>query len=611
MLLPLLALIASGLVGVPQATASHDTAQVAFFDPAAGKWSMDGIGEFYYGVPGDSPLLCDWDGDGTDTVGLYRSETGFLYLRQHNSFGVADISIFFGIPEDLPVCGDWDGDGVDTIGVYRPSTATFYLRNSNQMGFAERQFVFGPGYGVPVAGDFNGDGKDTVGLWMPATSRYLLSLGNTSTISLDGYQGRAGDRVVVADFDRNGRDTIGAYRPGDGQLYLSDVGEQAGAPLVFDIGSPVGHPVAGATGGTPPSPARPVNGIVGPGLAGVGLTNLVVKDNLYASSFTAPQTGTITGIRRYMMWEGTGYGAGDGGILEVSIRPADSAVPIREESRAGPSPSTVLGSVTLNAPRTAWMQQSYSGGAGVLFTFDSPVPVVAGQEYWMVGRNLHSDPWNNFVSFNDLRFGSGPKATDYVLNSWGSGWYVWREAVAPKTRNIPLYEVVYSDGTTHGNGYIHGMPHDQHKRTIEGANRVRQVGSFAGTIGDVFLFVGKSSGTLQLSVDGAAPVTGVELSEGAWNPQLVPPVVGTTDESIRTWVRFTLPAPVANPTSFEFSSSGRFVALPLRKGGDAGYASFGAGHAEWSSDGGSSWQLWSDWGWPSTQMDLMWYATLQ
>ncbi|MCP4248690.1 MAG: VCBS repeat-containing protein, partial [bacterium] len=184
----------------------------------------------------------------------YRSRSGFLYLRQQNNFGTADISIFFGIPEDLPVCGDWNGDGTDTIGIYRPSNATFYLRYSNTTGFADQQFTFGSGFGSPFAGDFNGDGKDTVGLWRAATGRYELSNGNSSTVGPSGYQGAAGDTVVVADFDRDGRDTLGFYRSSNGHLYLNSIGEAGGAPLEYDVGSGQGHPVAGDTGGTSPDP---------------------------------------------------------------------------------------------------------------------------------------------------------------------------------------------------------------------------------------------------------------------------------------------------------------------------------------------------------------------
>ena len=247
-------LVASLLALAPPAIAEPDAPQVAFFDPARGLWTMEGIGDFYYGVPGDRPMLCDWNGNGTETVGLYRSSTGFLHLRQQNNFGVADVSIFFGVPEDIPVCGNWNGDGRDTIGVYRPSNRTFYLQNGLETAFAEVQFTFGPGYGVPIAGDWDGDGTDTVGLWDPWTGRYLLSAGNTSAIEWQGYHGSVGDRIVVADFDGDGRDTLGAHRPSTGALSLAPWGEGAGAPLQYDAGTGAGFSVAGLTGGTPTAP---------------------------------------------------------------------------------------------------------------------------------------------------------------------------------------------------------------------------------------------------------------------------------------------------------------------------------------------------------------------
>ncbi|MBT8165572.1 MAG: right-handed parallel beta-helix repeat-containing protein [Acidimicrobiia bacterium] len=248
------ALVASVLVGAGPAVAVPDDAQVAFFDTSLGRWHMAGIGDFYYGVPGDQPLLCDWNGNGTDTVGLYRATSGFLYLRQSNSFGVADVSIFFGIPEDRPVCGDWNGDGRDTIGVYRPSNATFYLVNANQTAYADRQFSFGDGYGTPIAGDWDGDGIDTVGLWKEGHGYYELSAGNTSALLSYDHFGTPGDPVVVADFDGDGRDTLGVYRTGTGRLHLNPLGEASGSPLEYAVGFHTGRPVAGVTGGTAPAP---------------------------------------------------------------------------------------------------------------------------------------------------------------------------------------------------------------------------------------------------------------------------------------------------------------------------------------------------------------------
>ena len=71
----------------------------------------------------------DWDGDGVETPGLYRQSDGYVYLRNSNTQGIADIKFFFGNPGDVPIAGDFNGDGFDTVSIYRPSNQTFYIIN--------------------------------------------------------------------------------------------------------------------------------------------------------------------------------------------------------------------------------------------------------------------------------------------------------------------------------------------------------------------------------------------------------------------------------------------------------------------------------------------------
>ncbi|MGH8872206.1 MAG: S8 family peptidase, partial [Acidimicrobiia bacterium] len=78
------------------------------------------VAELYFGNPGDFGFMGDWDCDGIDTPGLYRRSDGYVYLRNSNTQGVADVSFFFGNPGDLPLAGDFDGDGCDTVSIYRP-----------------------------------------------------------------------------------------------------------------------------------------------------------------------------------------------------------------------------------------------------------------------------------------------------------------------------------------------------------------------------------------------------------------------------------------------------------------------------------------------------------
>lgn len=128
------------------------------------------------------PLIGDWNGDGTDTVGLYHAGTGTFYLKNTNEAGPADLAFQYG-PANFnnsgwkQLAGDWNGDGVDTVGLYRSQISTFFLKNTNAAGEADLVFQYGPGMGwMPLAGDWNGDGIDTVGFYnqdMSAGTFYL------------------------------------------------------------------------------------------------------------------------------------------------------------------------------------------------------------------------------------------------------------------------------------------------------------------------------------------------------------------------------------------------------------------------------------------------------
>lgn len=55
------------------------------------------------------PVVCDWDGDGIDTIGMSRS--GMWVLRNSNSSGAPVISFGYhwGASAEVPLVGDWDG----------------------------------------------------------------------------------------------------------------------------------------------------------------------------------------------------------------------------------------------------------------------------------------------------------------------------------------------------------------------------------------------------------------------------------------------------------------------------------------------------------------------
>ena len=201
-----------------------------------------------YGIPGDYPVIGDWNGNGTANIGVYRN--GIFYLRNSNTIGFADIVFAFGLPGDQPIAGDWDGDGIDTIGVYRPSNGQFMLRNSNSTGAADISFYLGNVGDVGIAGDWDGDGKDTTGVFRPVNGiLFLKNTNDTGFADVGLNYGIPGDKPVIGDWNNDGIDTIGVYR--NGRFFLRNENTIGFADIVFDLGNPGDMPIAGNWDGVP------------------------------------------------------------------------------------------------------------------------------------------------------------------------------------------------------------------------------------------------------------------------------------------------------------------------------------------------------------------------
>ncbi|MBT8246805.1 MAG: hypothetical protein HKO82_08355 [Acidimicrobiia bacterium] len=199
------------------------TDEIGLFDPTSGVWSLPrpngSTRIFYYGIPGDTPLLGDWDCDGIDTVAMYRPSSGFVYLRNRNDFGVADEDFFYGIPDDVPIAGDWDGDGCDTLAIFRPGEGRVYVSNTLGTRPADFSFLYGFRGDRPFAGDFDGDGTDSIGFFTGiGMVVYRNQLGAGSN-DFSAYYGHTTHRFVTGDWDGDGDDTPAAYQP-DGSVWL-------------------------------------------------------------------------------------------------------------------------------------------------------------------------------------------------------------------------------------------------------------------------------------------------------------------------------------------------------------------------------------------------------
>jgi hypothetical protein len=221
---------------------------VGVFDPVTGEWSIaddaGGVTTFFYGNPGDVPLVGDWDCDGDDTVGMYRPSNGFVYLRNTNTFGTADITFWYGMAGDVPFVGDWDGDGCDTLAIYR--NGRVFLRNTLDTGVADLDFFYGVPSDTPFAGDWDGDGDDTVGLYRESTGFVFLRNDLSAGFAdLEFFFGLTGDQVIASDWDDDGTDTVSVYRPGEARFYITNSNATGFAEFDFRFGILGLLPVAG------------------------------------------------------------------------------------------------------------------------------------------------------------------------------------------------------------------------------------------------------------------------------------------------------------------------------------------------------------------------------
>ncbi len=124
---------------------------------------------FHYGAPGDYPVTGDWNGDGRETIAVFRDGIWYLDIDGDGQFTSNDVAAHFGKPGDLPVVGDWTGTGIDHLGIYRAGTWILDQDGNQRMDQAEIDLAFelgNPG-DQPVVGDWDGDGTDDPAVYSP------------------------------------------------------------------------------------------------------------------------------------------------------------------------------------------------------------------------------------------------------------------------------------------------------------------------------------------------------------------------------------------------------------------------------------------------------------
>jgi hypothetical protein len=271
--LSLLLITALMTIGVAAPAVAQD-GSVGVVDTSTGQWYLQDLAgntaSFFYGDPGDLPIVGDWDCDGDETPGSYRQSDGFVYLRNSNSQGAADIRFFFGDPGDVPLAGDFDNDGCDTVSIFRPSESRIYIinelgANDGGLGAADLNYVFGNPGDNPFVGDFDNDGIDEVGLHRESTGLVYFRLTHTQgNADAQFIFGDPGDKIIAAEWGQRGApgpETVGLFRPSNCNIFLRYSNSPGNADETLVYGLPTGLPVAGdfgtLTGGGTPPPGCP------------------------------------------------------------------------------------------------------------------------------------------------------------------------------------------------------------------------------------------------------------------------------------------------------------------------------------------------------------------
>ncbi len=347
----LLSVLLAVAVAAPAAAAEPET--VGLVDRSQGRWHLvDGEGDiasFFYGNPGDVPIVGDWDCDGVATPGMFRPSDGYVYLSNANRAQVADVAFYFGDPADVPLAGDFDGDGCDTVSVYRPATGMVYVVNrlgsaDQGLGAADLAYPFGDPSDAPFTGDFDGDGVDTVGLHRRSTGLvYLRQSHGAGAADLAYVFGNGGDRLVAGDWDGVGGATPALFRPADATFYFANShAGAAGGELRLGLAGMA--PVAGSFGDLVHDPAVPA---VTPGLAALTLASVNEARAAHGVAALRPDAA-ISGLAEERAWQlyALGYLAHDlpGGFLVDQLRSAGVALHrVGENLAAGGDPAYVVG----------------------------------------------------------------------------------------------------------------------------------------------------------------------------------------------------------------------------------------------------------------------------
>ncbi len=182
----------------------------------------------------DTPLIGDWDGNGTANVGIVRrTPTGTSVLQKRPK---SVVTVPFGTGWDTYLAGDFDADPKDDLAVRSPNSSIFRMRTANG---ATSSITYGTATLIGLVGDWDGNGLSDVGTWRYDLGQFALRMnGKTKLISLPNL----GDRPVTGDWDGDKLWEVGVY---DSDTATFSLRSSSGKVTTIKWGSPGDIPVSG------------------------------------------------------------------------------------------------------------------------------------------------------------------------------------------------------------------------------------------------------------------------------------------------------------------------------------------------------------------------------
>jgi hypothetical protein len=255
---------------------NYDAFATKFFVPGVmgvysnGQWYMDTNGDTFwngqppdrttsFGIPGDIPVIGDWDRDSASEIGVFRGGLWYVDYDGHSYLWDGNDRVFnFGFSGATPVMGDWNGDTKPEIGVYH--AGIWYLdANANNTWDGtgtgkDAMYSFGVAGWTPVVGDWNRDGQVEIGVYTGGTwyadanRNYGWDGTGTGKDAILNF-GFAGAVPVTGDWNNDGKLEIGVYNAGTWYLDANGNntwdGTGAGKDVAYTFGAAGFAPVVG------------------------------------------------------------------------------------------------------------------------------------------------------------------------------------------------------------------------------------------------------------------------------------------------------------------------------------------------------------------------------